>query len=280
MQCSIPLHFSKFVLGVALKRYSNSNLLIASLLAASAIRTADGQAFPTTTPQTTRAQIEATIAASEQILASPGYSGRIKDARRREIVMLKNRLEEGDLQPGDQVVIAVQGEKDLSGAFDVLPGRVLVLPGVGEIPVHGVLRSEIQEHLTVQLRKQLRDPVVHAQTTMQISILGAVPKPGFYPASADMKLTDAIMLLGGGPSPGIDPAKSRVERKGVELVSKEAFAQALQEGRTLDQMSLRAGDEILIGGQRYLKPVGMFGGTVLPVLTTILGLSFLVVQIF
>ncbi len=82
----------------------------------------------------------------------------------------------------------------------MLPGRVLVLPNLSEIPVKGVLRSEIQEHLTAQLRKYLRDPVVHAQTTMQISILGAVARPGFYSASANLKITDAIMTLAGGPA--------------------------------------------------------------------------------
>lgn len=272
------------ILGVSLNRNSRSGLLLSCLLVGSAARTADGQAFPVATAQTTRSQIEATIAASEQILASPGYSGRIKDARRREIAILKNRLEEGDLQPGDQVMITVQGEKDLNGPFVVLPSRVLALPGVGEIPVRGILRSEIQEHLATQLRKYLRDPVVRAQTTMQISIFGAVGKPGFYPASADMKLTDAIMLLASGPAGGVDPSKSRIERRGVELVSKEAFAQAVIEGRTLDQLSLRAGDEILVGGKRSVTPTGSSLGSTLgiaaPLVTGVLSLSYLLTRIF
>ncbi|NOT07147.1 MAG: polysaccharide biosynthesis/export family protein [Gemmatimonadales bacterium] len=230
--------------------------------------------------QTTRAQLEAAIADAETILSSPGYSGRIKDAKRREIALLRGRLTDGDLRPGDRVIISVQGEPTLSDSFTVSPNRTILLPAVGEISVRGVLRSETENHVKTEIQKYLRNPVVHVQTTVRLSFLGQVTRPGFYQIAPDVMLGDAIMAAG-GPNQGSDPTKSRVERAGKEIVTREGFAQALTAGKTIDQLSLAAGDEILIGGSRTVRVGGSgFFSVILPVITAALSLGYLAGQVF
>ena len=194
----------------------------------------------------TRSEIQAALDRAEKIISSPGYSGRIKQSKRKEIALLRARLENGDLQPGDQVILSVQGEKDLSGTFTVTAGRFITLPGVTDVSLRGVLRAELPDHLAAELRKYLKDPVVHVQTTVRVSILGSVGRPGFYQVSSEAMIGDAIMLAG-GPTQTVDPAKTSVERWGAEIITRDAFSQALTEGKTLDQMNLLAGDEILVG---------------------------------
>jgi hypothetical protein len=61
-------------------------------------------------------------------------------------------------------------------------------------------------------------------------------------------------------------------------MSKEGFAKALQDGKTLDQLSLRAGDEILVGGNRVVKTRQNFLAVALPVFTGLLSLTYLVTR--
>ncbi len=262
-----------------MNRVHRFGLLSLCILSAGVARRLDAQAPMGPRAQTSRADIETAIAEADKILASPGYSSRLKDSKRKEVALLRYRLSEGDLQQGDQIILSVQGEQLLSGTFTVGPGRTLTLPGIGDITLKGVLRAEVPEYLTSQLQKYLKEPVVHAQTTMRLSVLGAIGKPGFYQVPSEMMIGDALMAAG-GPSGGVDPAKTRIQRNGEEIVSKEAFTAALNEGKTLDQLSLMAGDEILVGGDRIVKPHANVLTVIVPVFGMIASVSYLLVQIF
>lgn len=226
-----------------------------------------------------RPQIESAIAEAQKIVNSPGYSARIKQVKRQEIALLKSRLDDGDLQPGDQIFLSVDGEQTLTNTFTVSGNRSLTLPGVSDVSLRGVLRSELEQYLTNELKKYLRNPVVHVRTTVRMSILGSVAKPGFYQVESEKMIGDAIMLAG-GPSAGVDPAKTRVERSGAVILDRDAFTAALNEGKTLDQMNLRAGDEIVVGGGRTATTGRSALGTVVPVLSGLVTMTVMLVQIF
>jgi protein involved in polysaccharide export with SLBB domain len=98
-----------------------------------------------------RAELEATLVEIEQVVQSPGYSARLKDAKRREAQLIRQRLADGDLQVGDQLVIQVEGIQEFSDTFTVATGRALILPGNVTIPVQGVLRSEAEAHIAARL---------------------------------------------------------------------------------------------------------------------------------
>jgi protein involved in polysaccharide export with SLBB domain len=223
----------------------------------------------------TRAELEAQLVEIDQVLSSPGYSGRLRAARRAEADLMRQRLAEGDLQVGDQITLFIVNEANLSGTFTVAAGRVLVIPGLPEIPLRGVLRSELQNHLTDRLKTYIRDPQIRVQTMIRLSLFGAVGKPGFYQVPAEAIAGDAIMAAG-GPLGNADPAKTVVRRGGVEIWTREAFADALVRGLTLDQLNLRAGDELFIDTRSAKVSLG----TVLPVFGAMSSLAFFFVTVF
>ena len=224
-------------------------LLLASLGAP--IHSARGQNTDTRRVEATRLELEAQLVELDKIVNSPGYSGRLRAAKRAEADLVRLRLTEGDLQVGDRINLTVVGEAALTDSFVVAPGRVLVLPGLPEVPLKGVLRAEVREHLTEHLKKYIRDPQVHAQSLIRLSIFGAVGKPGFYQVPAEQLAGDAIMQAAGGPSQNADPHRTTVRRNGVEIWSKEAFQEAMVQGVTLDKLNLRAGDEIVVGERKH-----------------------------
>lgn len=202
--------------------------------------------------QAGRAELDSTLAGLEAIINSPGYSGTLRAAKRREALLIRQRLTDGDIQVGDQIILTVSNEKDYTGTFLVGTGRTLVLPSIAAIELKGVLRSEVQQHIATELARYIKNPEVRAQAAVRLNIFGAVAKPGFYQIPADLLAGDALMIAAGGPSGTADPRQITVKRGGLEIWSAAAFADALSRGLTIDQLSLRAGDEITVGS----KPKG------------------------
>lgn len=215
--------------------------------------------------QATREELQATLLEIEKIVSSPGYSARLRDARRREAELIRERLEVGDLQVGDAISLTVLGEPQFTspaGGLLIGPGRVLSLPGLPDIPMSGVLRSEAQQHLTEALSKQLRDPQVQVQTNIRLTFTGAVARAGYYQVPADIMPTDAIMTVAGGFGGGAEPNRTIIRRQGREIWSREAFQDALLRGMTLDQLNLRTNDEIFVhatGQTSWQTIVGVLG---------------------
>lgn len=149
----------------------------------------------------------------------------------------------GEFRVGDQILLRVQGDSVLSDTFTVGPGLAITLPEIGEISLAGVSPSELQAHLTRQLGRYLKQPVLQAFSLMRISIVGEVEHPGFYPLPGHLVISDAIMRAG-GPTQEAAVPKLRVEREGTRIWEGEALQQAIADGRTLDQMNLRPGDRI------------------------------------
>src|SRR2546430_4391841 len=107
----------------------------------------------------------------------------------------------GAFQVGDRVLLRVEGDSALSGTFAVGPGPALTLPEIGEIPLIGVRRADVEAYLGRELARYLKEPVVHAKALIRLSIMGDVEHPGFYFVPADAVLADALMQAGGRPPP-------------------------------------------------------------------------------
>ncbi len=208
----------------------------------------------------TRAELTSALEVIDRQLGSSGYSAALRDAKRAEADAIRSRLAEGDLHVGDLVNIDLVGDvAGLKGTYAVTPIRTISLPGGAEIPVRGVLRSEMQAHITEQLKKYVREPVVKVTTSIRISMFGAIGKPGLYSAPADLLLGDALMTPGGGPANNARFEKSQIKRGDKVVVDGPEFQAAIRQGKTLDQLNLQAGDEIIVAA----KPTG---GTVLRIL--------------
>ena len=176
---------------------------------------------------------------------SPAYSETLRERTRQEAELIQARLTLGDFQVGDRILLSVDNQPALSDTFLVDQGPVLTLATIGDVPLRGVLRSELKTHLTQYLGRFLRDPIVRARGLVRISIMGAVGRPGFYTFPGEVNLTDAIMAAG-GPAGNANIDAIRVERGDSRVWEGDRLQQAMIEGLTLDQLDVRDGDRILI----------------------------------
>ncbi len=163
----------------------------------------------------------------------------------REAAAIRTRLTRGDFRVGDRILLAVEGEPTLSDTFSVGLGGQLSLPLIGNVPLEGVLRSELQDYLTRRLAQNLRDPEVRTRAYVRLSVQGAVTHPGYYGVPADALLSDALMAAGGTMQEA-NLARLRIERNGKPIWEGKALQQAIAQGRTLDGAGLVAGDQVIV----------------------------------
>jgi protein involved in polysaccharide export with SLBB domain len=210
----------------------------------------------------TRPQLQASVAAWDSIGADPAIPGEEREHARGEAERMRQRLARGDFNVGDQVALVVEGEPAMTATFSVTTGRVIQLPGVGDVPLGGVLRSELTPHLATHLGRFIRQPVVRARSLVRVAVTGQVRTPGYYVLPADAPLTDALMAAGGPLSTG-HLERVRVDRDSERLWAGRPLRRALAGGRTLDQMGLVGGDEVVV-------PAGRAGASsVMRYLTTV-----------
>lgn len=198
-------------------------------------------------PVATRPQLQQALADAEAIANSPAYSETFRQGKLVEAANIRERLIEGDFYVGDEIDIRIGGDTTAFGGLQqVKPGRVLSLSGLPEIPLRGVLRSELEAFLTDQMRRFFREPEVKARPLIRLTIMGGVGQPGFHQLDAEMLLSDALTAAG-GISNTTDLARSKILRDDQEIVGGEEFARGITDGVSLDQLNLRAGDVIEVG---------------------------------
>ncbi len=224
-----------------------------------------------------RGDLEAKLREIDQIVASPGYSGRLKAVKRSEGEQIRRRLRDGDFQTGDQIFLAIVGEQAVTDSFTVTPNRSILIPTVAEIQLGGVLRSELNSYLVKQLSRYFRQPTIVTKAYIRLAVLGEVSRPGFYQLPADEQLSQAIMLAG-GPTANTKMSSSKVLRAEQELWAGESFGEAITKGTTLDQFNLQAGDEIRIG--RLKSPIWSRARDVLFVVTSVISLGLVATRVF
>ncbi|MGH7483010.1 MAG: polysaccharide biosynthesis/export family protein [Longimicrobiales bacterium] len=196
-----------------------------------------------------RPELEALLARLEEASRSSGYSDATRAHARAEAELVRERLEHGDFDVGDQIHLYVEGEPALQDTFTVNGSREVVLPAIGSVDMSGVLRAEVAEHFAQELARYIREPIVRAESLLRISVIGSVGAPGFYTVQSTALLSDVLMQVG-GPTAGSDLDRLRIERDGEPIWEGQALQRALREGRTLDQLSLQAGDQILLPAER------------------------------
>jgi protein involved in polysaccharide export with SLBB domain len=230
-------------------------ILVAGLLAAGLCTSVAGQtvAWDPTGLQMSRAELQQLLTRYEETAASSAYSGSLRNQARDEAEIIRQRLEQGDLRVGDQISLNVEGHPPLQGTFTVVAGRLLVLPEIGEVPLTGVLRAELQPYLTSHLERFLVNPVVHARSLIRVEILGAVGRPGFYMIPSDMLLSETLMQAG-GPAGNAALDRIRIDRGKETIWKGDRLRELMIEGTTLDQLSIRAGDAIRVPAQQGRFP--------------------------
>ncbi len=116
-----------------------------------------------------------------------------------------SRVEEYRIVPGDKLELnfglKVDGVSETRKETRVRPdGRITVYP-VGDVVAAGRTPMEVQRAITDLLAADLRLPRVTVEVVEsaanQVHVIGRVERPGSYPATAFMTLTQALTAAGG-----------------------------------------------------------------------------------
>jgi hypothetical protein len=188
----------------------------------------------------TRAQLETLVRAAEA------------QRRTSEAWLLRSRLERGDFQEGDRIVVVLEGGVMVLDTLQVRTGKLLQFPRMGDLSLVGVLRSELADTVRNHLAKYLTTPIVRVTPLLPIAVLGNVNQPGYYYTPADVVLRDVIMKAG-GPTGAADLNKVIVRRAGETIWNPEDVRVALSDGLSLDGLHLKAGDEVFVPERRRFE---------------------------
>lgn len=201
-----------------------------------------------------RAELEARASSAQ----ASGRSG--------EAALVRSRLARGDFQSGDRIALIIEGPVPYSDTVIVGTSGEIRLPQMGDVPLAGVLRSELLNRLQAHVSSFLRDSRVRAKPLVRLAILGSVGKPGFYYVPAEAPLAD-ILMDAGGPVGDADLGKVEVRRGSNVILNRDATSFAIRQGMSVDRLNMMAGDEVQVGQKRKFSP-----NTVLSVSSAILGL--------
>jgi hypothetical protein len=195
--------------------------------------------------QATRAELERAAKAAESAsLQAPDEKTREK--LRADAAAIRMRLSNGDFIPGDRINLIVAGDSVLTDTFTVRGDRMLPLPNIPAISLHGVLDSELEPHLTKELLRYIKTVQLDATPLVRISLLG-FPQSNFYTIPVDQSITDVIAAAGGwGSVTAVAPEKAVVRRAGKVIIDAKATAEAVRQGKTVGDMALRDGDELYV----------------------------------
>jgi protein involved in polysaccharide export with SLBB domain len=202
------------------------------------------QATAHDTASASRSQLEAEAARLEHD-AQTASDPKVRSADQEQAAVVRQRLRDGDFQVGDRIAMIVRGDSTLSDTVAVRADRVIQLKSLPPISLQGVLHSELAAYLTKQLGQYLKNPQVQVTPLVQIAVVGSVGHPGFFWVPSDLTLTDAIMLAG-GPTQVSDLNNTTVIRENKERLTSDQVQQAFASGTTLDQLDVRAGDQITV----------------------------------
>lgn len=147
------------------------------------------------------------------------------------------------LRPGDIVRITVWGHEDLSGQFQVNEEGTLQYPLLGDISIEGLTVSQLRDRLRSGLETLFTAPFVTITPLFRIAVLGEVRTPGLYTVDPTLSVLD-IVAMAGGPTSSGNVDKIRLLRGGTE--TRVSFEEQMARGRTLQEVGVRSGDEIVV----------------------------------
>lgn len=160
------------------------------------------------------------------------------------------KVAEYHLSPGDLIDITVFQVPDLTKEVQVDADGRITLPLIGELSVTGKTTHDLETEIATKLgTKYLQSPQVSvflkAAAGRQVTITGAVSKPGVYPIVGQLTLVQALAELGDINAVG-DPSAVLVFRQGngSRMVAK-FNVDDIRAGKAADP-DLYAGDMIVV----------------------------------
>jgi len=216
--------------------------------------------------QMTREELQTMLTSLEK-LAVASSDKKVKEQAMGDAAAIRERLRTGDFYPGDRIVVRVLNDTSVSDTFTVKQGRVLEFKTIPSASLSGVLDSELLPTLKTHIAKYIRDPDVTATPLVRLQLSGGIAQPGWHQFETDQTLSDAIMSVG-GPGQNSEINKAEIKRAGKTIVDRGATARALRSGKTIGDLGLRDGDELVIAEKVSTQTGRWFA--ILPLITTAL----------
>ena len=149
------------------------------------------------------------------------------------------------LEPGDQVLVEIKDEKELSGTFTVDANGEVLLPALGLVTVTGRPFYEVRDALVAEYVKQLVDPIIRVTPLQRVAVLGEVARPGLFPVDPTHRVSDLLALAGGFTS-SANPNRISLVRAGETIrVQLDPDAPALA-------IPLRSGDQLIVARRSWV----------------------------
>ena len=159
--------------------------------------------------------------------------------------------------PGDELVLAVWGDDQISLALPVSREGLITLPEAGQVQVGGLTLDGVRARLQTVLSRiysGMRTRDRRATTFMNVSlgktrsiqvfILGYVVRPGGYTVSSVSRVLNALYAAGGPSRPG-SMREIRVMRGGQAVATVDLYDLILR-GDTSKEVRLENGDVIFV----------------------------------
>jgi len=105
------------------------------------------------------------------------------------------------VKPGDTLLVSVWKEPDLQGPVLVRPDGAFSFPLAGQMDARNKTVAELQQELTIKLKKFISDPVVTVSVQdikgNKVYVIGQVQKPGDFVVNPRVDVMQALSMAGG-----------------------------------------------------------------------------------
>ncbi len=174
------------------------------------------------------------------------------------------------LRPGDVVRLRVWGDTLIKGDFPVDDQGRVVFPRLGPRDVGALSPRALQDHVTAEYQRMLRDPAVEILTFRRVLVLGAVAVPGSHLLwTSHSRLSDALGEAGGVLPDG---------RRDRVLITRDGrTTEHRLEREPPSSLQLRSGDEVHVPERGWLARNQAIGAALLSSSVSLLATVLLVV---
>jgi polysaccharide export outer membrane protein len=154
------------------------------------------------------------------------------------------------LGPGDLIEIRVFGVGNFDQQLRISARGTITLPIIETVVAAGLSASELEVKLASLLEGEvIKNPqvavFVKEYRSQQVTVLGAVQRPGQFQMSSQLRLTDALSMAGGlQPNASEEAMIQRPSPDGKDEIVKINLTQLLERGDLTLNTVVRAGDII------------------------------------
>jgi len=174
----------------------------------------------------------------------------------------------GSLSPGDVVRITVWRKPELSGDFTVAADSSIKHPLYRDLKIAGLRLADAEERVRTFLGRYEASPQVLLEPLVRVTIGGEVRLPNLYTLPPETTIAQAV-ALGGGPT-----MDGRLDRVRVVRGSEVMEVNLTRTSGSLETMSVRSGDQILVARKRHVfrdvvGPVSSLAAAVAAIVTLV-----------